>query len=50
MPMTVLGIVLGIVSIFIGNVAVLIIAVLQTMGGAGDILISSMLLFYKTKG
>lgn len=50
MPMTVLGIVLGIVSVFIGNVAILIIAVLQTMGGAGDILISSMLLFYKTKG
>lgn len=50
MPMTILGIVIGIVSIFIGNVAVLIIAILQTMGGAGDILISSMLLFYKTKG
>lgn len=50
MPMTILGIVLGIVSIFIGNVVVLIIAALQIMGGSGDILISCMLLFYKTSG
>lgn len=50
MPMTIIGIIPGIVSIFIGNVVVLIIAALQIMGGAGDILISSMLLFHKTKG
>ena len=50
MPMTILGIVVGIVSIFIGNLPVLIVAVLQTMGGAGDILISCMLLLHKTSG
>ena len=50
MPMTILGIVLGIVSIFIGNFVVMCIAALQIMGGAGDILISCMLLFRKTKG
>ena len=50
MPMTILGIVLGIVAVFTGFLPLLIVAVLQTMGGAGDILISSMLLFYKTNG
>ena len=50
MPMTILGIVLGIVSIFTGSVVLLIISALQTIGGAGDILISCMLLFRKTKG
>ena len=50
MPMTILGFVLGIVSIFIGNFVLLCIAALQIMGGAGDILISCMLLFRKTKG
>ena len=33
-----------------GNYALLAIGVFQTMGGAGDILISCMLLLYKTKG
>ena len=50
MPMTILGIVVGIVSVFIGSLPVLIVAVLQTMGGAGDILISCMLLLHKTSG
>lgn len=50
MPMTILGFVLGIVSIFIGNFVLMCIAALQIMGGAGDILISCMLLFRKTKG
>lgn len=50
MPMTILGIVVGIVSIFTGSVVLLIIAALQTIGGAGDILISCMLLLRKTKG
>ena len=50
MPMTILGIVLGIVSIFTGSFVVLLIAALQTIGGAGDILISCMLLVRKTKG
>ncbi|MBO4687514.1 MAG: DUF3267 domain-containing protein [Clostridiales bacterium] len=50
MPMTILGIVLGVVSIFVGNIALLAISVVQTMGGAGDILVTSILLRYKTKG
>jgi len=50
MPMTILGIILGIVSIFVGNLALWAVAVLQTIGGAGDILISVMLLAYKTSG
>lgn len=50
MPMTILGIILGIISIFIGNICLFIIAVLQTIGGSGDILITSMLLRYKTSG
>ena len=50
MPMTVLGIILGIVSIFVGNIALWAVAVIQTMGGAGDILITVMLLAYKTSG
>jgi len=50
MPMTILGIILGIVSVFVGNLALWAVAVLQTIGGAGDILISVMLLAYKTSG
>lgn len=50
MPMTILGIILGIVSVFTGSLTLLAIAALQTMGGAGDILITCMLLFYKTSG
>ena len=49
MPMTILGIVLGIISIFIGSWVVLAIAVLQIIGGSGDILITSMLLRYDTR-
>ena len=50
MPMTLLGIVPGLISIFVGNIAVMVIALMQIMGGAGDILITSMLLRYKTQG
>ncbi len=50
MPMTILGILLGIVSIFTGQLLLLVISLLQVSGGAGDILITSMLLRYKTKG
>ena len=50
MPMTILGVVLGVVSIFIGNFILLAISVIQIIGGAGDILITAMLLFHKTKG
>ena len=49
MPMTILGVVLGIVSIFVGSWVVLAIAALQIIGGSGDILITSMLLRYDTK-
>ena len=50
MPMTILGVILGVVSIFVGFFPLLFIAVIQTIGGAGDILISAMLLKRKTKG
>lgn len=50
MPMTILGVVLGIVSIFINNFVLLAVSAIQIIGGAGDILISAMLLFHKTKG
>lgn len=50
MPMTILGVGLGIVSIFTNFLPLLVVAVFQTIGGAGDILISCMLLFRKTKG
>lgn len=49
MPMTILGVILGIVSIFVGFSPLLFVAVIQTIGGAGDILISAMLLLRKTK-
>ena len=49
MPMTILGIVLGVVSVFIASPLLLVIAVIQTTGGAGDILISVMLLAHKMK-
>ena len=48
MPMTILGIIVGIVSVFTGSLVLLIISAVQVMGGAGDILISSMLLFRKS--
>ena len=50
MPMTILGVVLGIVSIFVGSFILLAISVIQIIGGAGDIIITAMLLFHKTKG
>ncbi len=48
MPMTILGVVAGIISVFTGSIVLLIISVIQIMGGAGDILISAMLLFRKS--
>ena len=50
MPMTILGILVGVASIFTGSIVMLIIGALQTTGGAGDILISCMLLLRNTKG
>lgn len=48
MPMTILGVIIGIISVFTGSIVLLIISVIQIMGGAGDILISAMLLFRKS--
>ena len=50
MPMTILGVILGVVSIFVGFFPLLVVAIIQIIGGAGDILISVMLLMRKTKG
>ena len=48
MPMTILGVIIGIIAVFTGSIVLLIISVIQIMGGAGDILISAMLLFRKS--
>lgn len=50
MPMTLLGFVPGIISIFIANPILLIFSVIMILGGAGDILISGLLLKYRTRG
>lgn len=50
MPMTILGVILGVVSVFVGFFPLLVVAIIQIIGGAGDILISVMLLMRKTKG
>ena len=50
MPMTLLGFVPGIICIFLANPILLIFSAIMILGGAGDILISGLLLKYKTKG
>lgn len=50
MPMTLLGIIPGIVSIFLGDFLILAIALVQILAGAGDLLISLMLLRHKSHG
>lgn len=50
MPMTILGALICILAIIIVSPSVLFIGLLQLLGGAGDILISFMLIRYKTKG
>ena len=50
MPMTLLGIIPGIISIFFGDTLILGIFLIQTLAGSGDFLISCMLLKHKTKG
>ena len=50
MPATILGLGFGIAGIITGNFLVMIIGAMQVFGGAGDFLITSMLLGYKTKG
>ena len=50
MPMTLLGIVTGIIAIFTGNPFILLFSVIHIMGGAGDMLITCMILKDKVKG
>ena len=50
MPMTVLGIIPSIVAIILGNPFILLFGFIHTFGGAGDILISGMILKDKIKG
>ncbi len=50
MPMTVLGIVVCILGIIFASPCLMVVGLIQIMGGSGDILVSSMLLRHKTKG
>ncbi|MBR4557596.1 MAG: DUF3267 domain-containing protein [Clostridiales bacterium] len=50
MPMTLLGTVVCIFGIIFASPALMLTGLLQVMGGSGDILVSSMLLRYNTKG
>ena len=50
MPMTILGGGLCIVGIMIANPIVMVVGLIQLVGGAGDILITSMLIRYNGKG
>ena len=50
MPMTILGIGLSVLGIVFSSPALLVAGLLQLLGGSGDILITSMLLRYKTQG
>lgn len=50
MPMTILGLGLSVLGIVFSSPALLIAGLLQLLGGSGDILITSMLLRYKTQG
>ena len=50
MPMTILGVVVCVFGIIFASPALMIVGLLQVVGGSGDILVSSMLLRYNTKG
>ena len=50
MPMTVLGIVVCILGIIFASPCLMVVGLIQIMGGSGDILVSSMLLRHNTKG
>lgn len=50
MPATILGLGFGIVGVVTGNFLLLMIGICQILAGAGDLLVSSMLLRYKTTG
>lgn len=47
MPMTVLGLVVCILGIIMASPALMIVGIIQLLGGAGDLLISAMLMRYK---
>ena len=49
MPMTVLGTVVCIFGIIFASPCLMVVGLIQIMGGSGDILVSSMLLRYNTK-
>lgn len=48
MPVTILGFIPGIISIFSGNIFIMIFSVLMILGGGGDLLIILKLLRFKT--
>ena len=50
MPSMILGLGFGIAGVVTGNFLLLMIGVCQILAGAGDLLVSSMLLRYKTTG
>ncbi|MBQ3906966.1 MAG: DUF3267 domain-containing protein [Lachnospiraceae bacterium] len=50
MPMTIIGIGFGVAGIISGNFLMFIIGICQIFAGAGDLLVSCMLLRYKSKG
>lgn len=50
MPMTLLGIIPGIVAVILGNPFLLLFSVIHTFAGAGDILISGMILKDNVEG
>ena len=50
MPLTILGVVVSIVAIIIASPVLLLVGLMQVLGGCGDILITGMLLRYKTNG
>jgi len=49
-PMTILGIITGVIAIILGNPFIMLFSVFHVFGGAGDILIVGMVLREKIKG
>jgi len=50
MPATIIGLGFGIASVITGNFLLLVIGICQTFAGAGDLLVTKMLLQYKPTG
>ena len=50
MPMTIIGLGFGVAGIITGNFLLFMIGICQIFAGAGDLLVSSMLIRYKRKG